>query len=170
MADRKYTRDRERNPRLPRNINIIAVDFLHLWLNERGRVLSTATDIESLKTIFAEFFIFWLFQEYRTDAYIFEDWENFEFRGFKSESSLEDYTRLQKWVCDCLRDPPDLKTTKMGLFLAAKHITFDNCLFLLTKCPDIFGTQLLSIHGYFKDKTAPIKWNVNLTPYRRKRI
>lgn len=138
----------------------LAVDFIHTWLHEHGNFLSNVSDIRGLNKQFVRFFILWLFQEYRADVPLFGEWELDEYKSIKSVSAVEDYYRLQHWV----------KTKKSqsdnDMFQVVHYVTFEYCLFLLSKCPKLFGQELLKIQGYFKDPDSKIAWQVSLRPYQ----
>ena len=143
-------------PYLPKNVNPVAFDFTQIWLMERGQGLEDIKDVWQLKKAFSHFYMCWLCAEHQTSMHIFENWERRKFLR-SSDSYLEDYYRIQEWVESSYLE--DKRVSQLELWRTSKDVTFDSCLFILSKCGKLFGEPLLTIKGYYKDPSSEIQWN-----------
>ena len=117
--------------------------------------------------------------KYQRSAYVFEEWEKREYpiiHCLGIDIYAQRYAHLQKWVIheEQAYNTSALKNNEYRcyapwalypIWIAAQQITWENCVFAMSKISGTFANGLLEITGHYSKPTAQIKWVVNLEPY-----
>lgn len=83
------------------------------------------------------------------------------------------YCHFQEWVlteekeynASTYKNPRCSPWAQYDIWIKAKHITWENVLFAMSKISGAFPNGLLEIQGHFSKPTSQIKWVVSLEPY-----
>jgi hypothetical protein len=83
------------------------------------------------------------------------------------------YRHFQEWVWkeekeyneSAYKNPRCSPWAQYDIWIKAKHITWENVLFAMSKISGAFPNGLLEIQGHFSKPTSQIKWVVSLEPY-----
>jgi len=83
------------------------------------------------------------------------------------------YRHFQEWVfteekeynASTYKNPRCSPWAQYDIWIKAKHITWENVLFAMSKISGAFPNGLLEIQGHFSKPTSQIKWVVSLEPY-----
>lgn len=140
----------------------LAFTFTQKWIYENRHKLMHAENIHNLRQDYESFFLYWIKDSFPKTLHNFKEWE---LRNFPTESRgyHEEYRRFEIWIDFLQKNDPEHE--KLGLWKAGKDVTFDACLFIISRCDNIFPKRLLKIIGYFKDPSALIEWNIDLKDF-----
>jgi len=83
------------------------------------------------------------------------------------------YRHFQEWVLkeekeyyqSTNKHPSRSPWAQYDIWIKAKHITWENVLFAMSKISGAFPHGLIEIQGHFSNPTSRIKWMVSLEPY-----
>jgi hypothetical protein len=83
------------------------------------------------------------------------------------------YWNIQEWVLteekeyneSTYKHPSCSPWAQYDIWIKAKHITWENVLFAMSKISGAFPNGLLEIRGHFSKPTSQIKWVVSLEPF-----
>jgi len=83
------------------------------------------------------------------------------------------YRHFQEWVwkeekeyaASTYKHPSCSPWAQYDIWIKAKHITWENVLFAMSKISGAFPNGLIEIQGHFSKPTSQIKWVVSLAPY-----
>lgn len=83
------------------------------------------------------------------------------------------YRHFQEWVWkeekeyneSTYKHPSSSPWAQYDIWIKAKHITWENVLFAMSKISGAFPNGLIEIQGHFSKPTSQIKWVVSLEPY-----
>ena len=83
------------------------------------------------------------------------------------------YRHFQEWVWkeekeyneSTYKHPKCSPWAQYDIWIKAKHITWENVLFAMSKISGAFPNGLIEIQGHFSKPTSQIKWVVSLEPY-----
>jgi hypothetical protein len=83
------------------------------------------------------------------------------------------YWHFQEWVGkeekeyneSAYKHPRSSPWVQYDIWIKAKHITWENVLFAMSKISGAFPNGLIEIQGHFSKPTSQIKWVVSLEPY-----
>jgi hypothetical protein len=145
-------------------------DFIGEWLTESSRDLQHCINIHDLQNNFGNYIVFWLQNRFQKASYLFFEWER-ETYTKKPTTSFGNYHRLQRWRLETEQHDPYFKSSAVNTLL--KIITFEKCLYTLSRQSTKFETTVLKINGYFSQPESTIFWNQdisrqnNFTLYKR---
>ena len=162
---------------VPRRVNEKSLEFVQLWLTHYPE-LAKITTLGALQTAFYTAFIPWLSHKHWRSVEAFESWEKIEHPLlYTSSVPTQRYAHLQAWV---LHEEQEYNAAaaknsygvarlapwaRYSIWIDAKQITWENCVFAMSKISGTFANGLLEITGHYSKPTAQIKWVVSLEPY-----
>jgi len=163
---------------VPRKVNEKSLEFVQLWLTNYPE-LAKITTLGDLQSAFYTAFIPWISQKHPRSVDAFETWEKNEYPlVYGSNVSAQRYAHLQAWV---IHEEKEYNTaaaknysfgisrsapwSMYSIWIDAKQITWENCLFAMSKISGTFANGLLEITGHYSKPTSQIKWVVSLEPY-----
>jgi type II secretory pathway pseudopilin PulG len=170
-----YPEDDHSQYDIPKSVKEKSLEFVQLWLTTYPELAKIRTMGELQKAFYAAYFP-WLLMKYQRSAYVFEEWEKREYpiiHCLGVDIYAQRYAHLQKWVIheEQAYNTSALKNNCLGpwalypIWIAAQQITWENCVFAMSKISGTFANGLLEITGHYSKPTAQIKWVVNLEPY-----
>lgn len=138
------------------NIHDLTVAFVQDWLYAHAYRLKAVLKISSLRQDFAQYFYRWLHASFPQTIHNYTFWEKKNFLN-AAKDYTDDYDRFQKWTMFMEKyDDSD----ELGLFLAGKYVTFEKCLFIISRANCIFPKPFLKISGYFMSPNSTVSWNI----------
>jgi hypothetical protein len=161
---------------IPKTVNEKALRWMQHWLTVFGDQLAPLTTIGQLEEAFQNAVLPNLLMEHQRSSDGFLTWEKRTF-GSNDLAPVENlankvrYQHLLQWVAneeqeykaDPRSSPP---WANWSLWVFAKNITWQNCLFAMSKVSGTFPLNgLIQITGHFSKPTSAIKWLVPLEPY-----
>jgi hypothetical protein len=163
---------------VPKKVNEKSLEFVQLWLTNYPE-LAKITTLGDLQAAFYTAFIPWISQKHPRSVDAFETWEKNEYPLLYGENvSAQRYAHLQAWV---IHEEKEYNTAAAknysfgisrsapwamySIWIDAKQITWENCLFAMSKISGTFPNGLLEITGHYSKPTSQIKWVVSLEPY-----
>ena len=161
---------------VPRKVNEKSLEFVQLWLTNYPE-LAKITTLGELQAAFYTAFIPWISHKHPRSVDAFETWEKNEYP--LNNVHVQRYAHLQAWV---LHEEKEYNTAAAKnysfgisrlappwvlypMWIDAKQITWENCLFAMSKISGTFPNGLLEITGHYSKPTSQIKWVVSLEPY-----
>jgi hypothetical protein len=157
---------------IPKTVNEKALRFVQHWLTVFGDQLAPLTTLGQLEEAFQQAVVPNLLMVHDRSSDQFLTWEKRTF-GSNTLPNKVRYQHLQQWVAteekEYQADPRRYGSPPWAvwsLWVFAKNITWQNCLFAMSKVSGTFpGNGLLQITGHFSKPTSAIKWLVPLEPY-----
>ena len=167
----RYPDDHQQRP-IPKTVNEKALRFVQHWLTVFGDQLAPLTTLGQLEEAFQQTVVPNLLMVHDRSSDQFLTWEKRTF-GSNTLPNKVRYQHLQQWVAteekEYQADPSRYGSPPWAvwsLWVFAKNITWQNCLFAMSKVSGTFpGNGLLQITGHFSKPTSAIKWLVPLEPY-----
>ena len=160
---------------VPKKVNEKSLEFVQLWLTNYPELVKITT-LGDLQAAFCAAFIPWISQNHRRSVDAFETWEKNEYP--LNNVHAQRYAHLQAWVIHEEQEYNTVaaKNYSFGIsrsapwvlypmWIDAKQITWENCLFAMSKISGTFPNGLLEITGHYTKPTSQIKWVVSLEPY-----
>ena len=157
---------------IPKTVNERALHFVQHWLTVFGDQLKHCTTLGHLEEAFQNAVVPNLLMQHQRSSCEFLSWEKQTFGDILLPNKNR-YAHLQQWVA---QEEKKYKANPRGygtppwaswsLWVFAKNITWQNCLFAMSKVSGTFPLNgLLQITGHFSKPTSTIKWLVPLEPY-----
>ncbi len=143
---------------------------MQLWLTNFPELVKITT-VGDLQTAFTAAYIPWLLLKYERSVYAFETWEALKYPLAERSNPAVRYAHLQAWVSFEEQEYNTSGAVRGGpwllypIWIAAKHITWENCMFAMSKISGTFANGLLEITGHYSKPNSQIQWVVSLEPY-----
>jgi len=155
-----------KNRFIPPQINKSQIDWIQKWLTTWGDKLSKTKTVYEIWKLFCDTFMNWLFLgECEESSPHFYHWYNKNIgEDLEGKTNEEKYEIVQKWLIyakDYMEKDNCIWYDHLdeGMFKYAQFITFDSCLYAMTKEGGVFENGIIEIENEY------IKWVTPVYPY-----
>lgn len=135
-------------------------DFIGQWFTQDARNLQHCNTIHDLQNNFGNYILIWLQNNFQKASHLFFNWER-ETYTKKPTTIFGNYHRLQRWRLETEKHDPYFKSS--AIYALLNIITFEKCLYTLSRQPTKFETTILKINGYFSQPDSTIFWNQDIS-------
>jgi hypothetical protein len=144
----------------PKGCNERALKWVQEWFTVWGDKLKEVTTLAELKQLYYEHWCPWLISKYSRTSHEVERY--IERHNPSTDTGIPpatQYKLVQEWV-KSMEKPGNRPWDDYCVWTPAKHITWENVLYIMTKSSGAFKDGLIEITG------TQITWIVELSPYK----